>query len=121
MVVSTTTKGEIAMIESLRGLDAWITREPEYQAELITISDEPTMELWNIHCDWCAKRIGWHDGINADYLHEMHWMSNYWQLDEDAEHCVCVECQDRADAYEAQQDEEMRRAYEECIANGEVW
>lgn len=93
-------------------LDAWITREPEWEAELITQESETSIELSNEECKWCRELIGWHDIIDTV---DIYWMGNYWQLDEDAEHCICVECKDKRDEADAESERRYEEAYAEYL------
>lgn len=88
-----------------RALDAWITREPEWSPQLITVHDteygHDTAEV----CAWCACEVGLHEAVEGD-TDTATWVRDYWQLDEDDEIRVCVRCYEESQDYDEYEHDE---------------
>lgn len=105
-------------MNELRGLDAWITRAPEYSKQLITqnnfaelVGDD--LQINELKCAWSGKVVGYHDYEDGnDQLHLA--FTNYYQLDEDGEVLVDAESFDddeaRSEARERQIDRECKES-----------
>lgn len=105
-----------------RALDAWITRIPEWSPQLITLHDtEHGLDTDEV-CAWCSSAVGLHEWIEGD-TDTASWAGDYWQLDEDDETRVCVECYEEAqdDDYEYDDEDSIPRITHASDADYAHW
>lgn len=107
-------------MDQLKGLDNWITSEPQWQPTLITQDNYSNyfgddLQINELNCAWAkgfCNNVGWID-YEGSYGYSIYFV-NFYQLDEDGEILVNAESYDedqaRAEARERQIDRERKES-----------